>query len=200
MDNKRAIYLITDKDFFVSTWQEAWPDAHVLSSQEVTSILSPSIIIVLAQSENWLTILEHFSKQEIPILVLSKQGNSAELDAAMAAGARGYINLFSEAHLLMTAAQSIMDGALWIPPKYLESLLRVANKALPTTAEDSVFSNLSQREAQVAELVVQGLSNKLIARKLDICERTVKLHVSSILNKLNIADRIQLILLKKGRT
>jgi len=53
---------------------------------------------------------------------------------------------------------------------------------------------LSRREAEVAMLICQGLSNKQIAEQLFISEKTIKTHVSNILSKLDIKDRMQLIL------
>lgn len=64
-----------------------------------------------------------------------------------------------------------------------------------TEADLNVFNGiLSRREAEVAMLICQGLSNKQIAEQLFISEKTIKTHVSNILSKLDIKDRMQLIL------
>ena len=64
-----------------------------------------------------------------------------------------------------------------------------------TEADINVFNGiLSRREAEVAMLICQGLSNKQIAEQLFISEKTIKTHVSNILSKLDIKDRMQLIL------
>ena len=64
-----------------------------------------------------------------------------------------------------------------------------------TEADLNVFKGiLSRREAEVAMLICQGLSNKQIAEQLFISEKTIKTHVSNILSKLDIKDRMQLIL------
>ena len=67
--------------------------------------------------------------------------------------------------------------------------------AKKTEADLNVFNGiLSRREAEVAMLICQGLSNKQIAEQLFISEKTIKTHVSNILSKLDIKDRMQLIL------
>ncbi|MBB5957164.1 DNA-binding NarL/FixJ family response regulator [Saccharothrix tamanrassetensis] len=81
-----------------------------------------------------------------------------------------------------------------------ELLARVTKSGLGTPAVESGIEvrctgwNLTSRERSVAELLVEGLSNRRIARKLDISERTVKNHLHSIFYKLGVADRTQAVI------
>ena len=92
-----------------------------------------------------------------------------------------------------------------------ESIVEVmaGNKVFPAAIEDNIdeedieekeITELSEREHQVLELLAQGMSNKELAEELYISEKTVKNHVSNILNKLSVNDRTQAVILglKKG--
>lgn len=57
-----------------------------------------------------------------------------------------------------------------------------------------IYTQFSERERQISRLLLQGLSNKLIARQLFICERTVKFHCSNIYKKSNVTNRMALVL------
>ncbi len=66
------------------------------------------------------------------------------------------------------------------------------------TAETNPLSCLTRRELEIAQLINKGCSNKAVAKELDIAERTVKAHLSSIFEKLDVKDRLQLVILMSG--
>lgn len=66
------------------------------------------------------------------------------------------------------------------------------------TAETNPLSCLTRRELEIARLINKGCSNKAVAKELDIAERTVKAHLSSIFEKLDVKDRLQLVVLMSG--
>ena len=65
-------------------------------------------------------------------------------------------------------------------------------------AISDLLANLTRRECEIATLVGNGESNKQIARRLDITERTVKAHLTEVFRKLEVADRLKLALMVKG--
>ena len=67
-----------------------------------------------------------------------------------------------------------------------------------TAAETNPLSCLTRRELEIARLVNKGCSNKAVAKELDIAERTVKAHLSSIFEKLDVKDRLQLVVFMSG--
>lgn len=186
--------IIARADFVVPAWQHVWPDAHRVSHD--TRLPAASLAIVLAGEPQWLAHIRHYSTQQVPVLVCSRTATLEEFRQAMDAGARGYLDLFSSAEVLQRAADTITQGALWIPPALLNNMMAILNKALPSSPVDP-FAELSAREQQVARAVSRGMSNKAVARELAISERTVKLHLTSIFNKLKISDRMQLLLLSR---
>lgn len=133
----------------------------------------------------------------IPIVVLSDLPNDQEALAAFAAAARGYCNSHATSATLQQVANVVLQGGLWIGESLMQRLIRVTGTvAVPAGATASNWENkLTGREKEVAHIVAAGSSNKEIARQLGITERTVKSHITTILEKLGIRDRLQLALI-----
>ncbi|WP_265947899.1 response regulator transcription factor [Dechloromonas sp. A34] len=93
------------------------------------------------------------------------------------------------------------NGGLWIGQALLSKLVGSTSRILgqqPRPPRDDWAKLLSERECQVARLVAGGASNKEIANQLEISERTVKAHLTSIFEKLSLRDRLQLSLKING--
>ena len=87
---------------------------------------------------------------------------------------------------------------MWLPAEVVNAVVRVLSTTLDgpqnvTRAVDALLGSLTERERAVAEAVAAGLSNKEVARRLDITERTVKAHLSAAFRKLGVRDRMQLV-------
>jgi DNA-binding NarL/FixJ family response regulator len=139
----------------------------------------------------------------IPCVVLSDEPTDEEALAAFAAGARGYCNTHAAAQLLVQIAAVVLQGGLWIGESLMKRLVgatgRLQGGAAPTTEAETWSKNLTDREQQVARTLAGGASNKEIGRALGITERTVKAHVGSIFEKLQVRDRLQLSLRVNAR-
>jgi two-component system, NarL family, response regulator LiaR len=118
------------------------------------------------------------------VLVLSSFADDERIFAAMQAGAAGYLLKDVDPDALAEAIREIHRGRPVLHPDVAARLMRrVADPAGPAAEA------LTPREREVLRLVVEGYANKQIARRLAITEKTVKTHVSSILQKLGVADR-----------
>jgi len=118
------------------------------------------------------------------VLVLSSFADDERIFAAMQAGAAGYLLKDVDPDSLADAVRQVHRGRPALHPDVAARLMRrVADPAGPATEP------LTPREREVLRLVVEGYANKQIARRLLITEKTVKTHVSSILQKLGVADR-----------
>jgi NarL family two-component system response regulator LiaR len=137
------------------------------------------------------------SDPEARILVLTSFGDDDSVFAAIKAGALGFLLKDSRPMELIHAIRNVHAGKSSLHPdialKLVHELSNPSN--LPPTEEP-----LTEREEEVVKLVAQGLSNQEIAERLSITERTVRAHVSSILSKLQLANRTQAALyaLKEG--
>jgi len=102
--------------------------------------------------------------------------------------------------LLVKAVYAVCNGETWIPRTLISKLIAdLANKSGSNSRESILVKNesiahLTPRELEVAQMVHLGGNNKLIARELDISERTVKAHLSAIFRKLDIENRLHLAL------
>ncbi|MGV8805041.1 MAG: response regulator [Polaromonas sp.] len=150
---------------------------------------------------------------EARILMLTVSENEDDLAAALKAGADGYLLKTVELDHLAGFILKVLEGESVISPEMMTKLVTAfrarpaaepapapdlpARQAeadpasLPTPTPRASAELLSAREREVLALIALGDSNKLIARKLDIAETTVKIHVQHILRKLQLSSRVQ---------
>jgi DNA-binding NarL/FixJ family response regulator len=122
---------------------------------------------------------------EARVLVLTSFTDDAQIFAAMEAGAAGYLLKDVEPEALAAAVREVAAGTPVLHPRVATRLMR--RSAAPVAG----LAELTARERDVLRLIVEGLANKEIAGRLGIGEKTVKTHVSRVLDKLGAADRTQ---------
>ena len=149
---------------------------------------------------------------EARILMLTVSENEDDLAAALQAGAEGYLLKTVELDGLSESIIKVLDGESVVSPDMMTKLVLAfrskASRTVPgdvhrelatgehpappsAPQENSSIALLSAREREVLALIARGDSNKLIARKLNIAETTVKIHVQHILRKLQLNSRVQ---------
>ena len=121
----------------------------------------------------------------VRVLVLTSFADDAQIFAAIAAGAAGYLLKDIDPEALADGIRDVHAGRPALHPSVAARLMRRANSNPPA------HDDLTPRERDVLRLVVEGLANKQIAQRLRIGEKTVKTHVSRVLAKLGVADRTQ---------
>ncbi|WP_018131658.1 response regulator [Effusibacillus pohliae] len=127
----------------------------------------------------------------VKVLVLTSFSEQDQVLPALRAGASGYLLKDVQPDQLAEAIRGAYSGNVQLHPEITHKLM--AEAALPPgkPAAADPLDELTQREREVLGLLAQGMSNKEIAAALHIAEKTVKTHVSSILGKLELADRTQ---------
>jgi two-component system response regulator DegU len=133
-------------------------------------------------------------KQEVPdlaILVLTIHDDSEYLFEVLRAGACGYLLKDVEPARLIEAIRTVARGGSVVNPAMTGRLIHEFGRLYKAHEEEEQL--LSAREQDVLDLMAKGLGNKEIAQQLYISEKTVKNHVSSILRKLDVNDRVQAI-------
>jgi DNA-binding NarL/FixJ family response regulator len=118
-----------------------------------------------------------------PIVVVSAVGDPKIMQDAVMGGASAFIPKSAPSQVLINALKVILAGGTYMPTGILSALRNADNN--PGRDE------LTLRQRRVLELLSTGLSNKRIARELEISEITVKAHVSAIFRKLGVANRMQ---------
>ena len=118
-----------------------------------------------------------------PIVVVSAVDDPKIMQDVVMDGASAFVPKSAPGQVLINALRVILAGGTYMPTGIVT--------ALCTSAPAPVRTDLTLRQQRVLELLATGLSNKQIARALDISEITVKAHVSAIFRKLGVANRVQ---------
>ncbi|MBN1246461.1 MAG: response regulator transcription factor [Anaerolineae bacterium] len=133
---------------------------------------------------------------EINVIILTAYDDEEQVYRAVRIGASAYFPKDIAPAQLLDTVRTVAEGYYVIANKRLtpdqaEQWLLELYRRYGITPEDTTFSPLTNREMEILEVIIEGLSNKEIANRLRISQQTVKNHVTSILAKLNCSDRTQ---------
>ena len=134
-----------------------------------------------------LPILATVPSQKIVMLTVSE--SSDDVTAALNSGAKGYVLKGVGSRALAEIIRSVAAGESYVAPALSARLL--SSRSSPAPKTPSALEALTARELQVLQLVASGLSNKHVARQLDLHEKTVKHHMTQIMAKLGVANRTE---------
>lgn len=130
------------------------------------------------------------------IIMLTVAENEDSLMAALKAGAHGYVLKGVSSIELRAITRRVANGEAYVTPLLAGKMLTELSR--PGTAD--VMAELTKREVEVLELLSQGLANKEIGERLHLAEKTIKHHISGILQKLHVRSRTEaaIVALKRG--
>jgi DNA-binding NarL/FixJ family response regulator len=146
---------------------------------------------------NGFEVLQRLREQHpgLPVVVLSATDDAASVMRALDDGAMGYIPKTSSNEVLLGALRLVLGGGVYLPAEVLRQSTASHPHPTPPGAPEKELTcrdlGLTDRQAEVLALVVQGKPNKLICRSLNLAEGTVKIHISAILRALNVTNRTQ---------
>ena len=126
---------------------------------------------------------------DTPVLILTMCDSQEDLAGALRAGARGYLLKDMDPEDVVDSIRRAARGELVVAPAMATKLAHLLGA--PRGPSDSASPALTDREMVILAHIAQGLSNKGIAKALDISHDTVKLHVRHILAKLNVSSRVE---------
>ena len=129
------------------------------------------------------------SSPHVAVLVLTMAAGDDAVFDALRAGARGYLLKGADRAELRRAIEAVAAGEAIFGPEVARRLMQHFTAAPPSPA--SPFPELSEREAEILELIARGLANQPIADRLGIAQKTVRNHVSNIFGKLEVRDRAE---------
>lgn len=121
-----------------------------------------------------------------PIIVVSASEDIEKIDLSIEQGAKGFIPKSADSTLILSAITLVMAGGVYLPPRVTGQTGSNADTGAQTEA-----GNLTPREQEVLVYLAQGMSNKRIAELLEMAENTVRVHVASILKRLNVHNRTE---------
>lgn len=130
------------------------------------------------------------------LVILSASNDSNDIRQSLKRGANGYIPKSSPNEVLLSAIQLVLSGGTYIPPAALHEDYHYTSKTPTETNEVKIdpenrAAQLTKRQLEVIDLLVEGDSNKLIAETLHISDTTVKAHLNAIFKLLNVKNRTQ---------
>ena len=134
------------------------------------------------------------------VIILTSHNNQSEILQALSAGAKAYCMKDIKPDNLISVIETVKDGAVWFDPSISNFILGQITSGSDLSAPSPVYEQnnqdedkiqLTDREAQVLKLIVDGYSNADIAKKLYVSIHTAKAHVCNILQKLSVDDRTQ---------
>jgi two-component system nitrate/nitrite response regulator NarL len=128
--------------------------------------------------------------QDVPTVAIAEQLSLEEVTRCLAAGVRGFLLSDISTEALSYSLQLVLLGETVFPTKMATFWMR-PNKTRVSPASKAIADSLSARENDILRCLVGGNSNKAIARQLEITESTVKVHMKSLLRKINATNRTQ---------
>ena len=157
--------------------------------------LAPNVVLLdLRMPEiDGLAVLKKLNEQKlgIPVVMLTTSSDERDLVASLRSGAQGYLVKDMEPDQLIESLHEIVSGKTVVAPHMTGVLAKVVQGEEPNIASEARFSELTAREMEILCHLAEGSSNKVIARELGITDGTVKLHVRSILRKMQVQSRVE---------
>ena len=145
---------------------------------------------------DWLS--QYVFDKPVPVGVCSDVPQVEEMLECVRLGARAYCNSYMAAEHYQQLVRLVSAGDSWFPPQLLQQTFRLAQQAIKPAVRTDLLQALTPRETEIAMAVCEGNSNRRIAEILSISEATVKTHLTNIFRKLEVEDRMALVLALKN--
>ena len=128
---------------------------------------------------------------EVKVLMLTSHTADTEIIAALSSGADAYCIKGIDFDKLLTAIATVQEGAIYLDTQIARKIVNYLQINPVKKTNQNASEQLSKRELEVLELIVEGYSNPQIAQQLNLSTNTIKTYVRSIMNKLMVSDRVQ---------
>lgn len=201
----RKVIFLSRREVPLPGWLLAFPNAQVLRYRNLTDIsgqLGSALVWLHIDSKtpDPVQLVEKIKLHSpgSPVVVLSNIPYDEEGLAVLEAGASGYCGSLAIPEVLQQIAAVIDNGGVWIGTGLMARLLQGLGQRGVRQQASNQLEKLSPREREVALAVGAGATNKEVARRLGITERTVKAHLASIFETLKLRDRLQLAIFLSG--
>lgn len=198
MQAQRTVFLLSEDEHVLRHW--ALLDSARWSTEKINrpEQLPPESVLVIVdadlldlKAEIWQRML-----QTHQVIVASCYPNDTQGQQVIVAGAKAYVHAYSSVELLEQAVTQVQCGQIWVGQSLLSRLLSQIGHQLPM--QHAWQQTLTARESDIAQRAALGHSNQLIAHDLGITERTVRAHLGSVFEKLEVTDRLKLALKVHG--
>ena len=174
------------------------PDA--LELAEANPDLDVVLLDIHLPGLSGLDALQSFRERvpDVPVVVISASEDPNDVTRALDSGAMGFIPKSQSSQVMISALRLVLSGGVYLPHEMMRRAPGSGGGAPPPVGAAGTTSyrdiGITERQAQVLALLVQGKPNKLICRDLDLAEGTVKIHITAILKALKVSNRTQAVI------
>lgn len=197
----KKISLFSSKHSVLSYWQKHISKKYIVvvynSLRELYQDLEknqPDVILFDYNGD--ITIAEEIfeytesKKIESHIMVLNSSPLFSEGVRLLRKGAKAFMNAYAKPENLNQAIESVLNGNIWLYQEFIQAMIK--QSLFSHVEESNMMQQLSSRQREISQMVALGMSNKEIAKHADITEQTVKTHLKTIYEKLNVNTRLEL--------
>jgi len=194
---RQGVRDVLDKEADIDVIAESGDGQEAL---DLLRTIRPDVVLmdVNLPTMNGLQVTQKLKNQcpDINVIILTAYDDEEQIYHAIRIGASAYFAKDVDPNHLLDTVRTVAEGYYVIATKRMtpgqaEQWLLERYRRYGLKPEDTTFSPLTDREMEILEQIIEGLSNKEIAFRLNISQQTVKNHITSILAKLNLADRTQ---------
>ena len=197
----RQISLFSKKRSVLNYWQKHINTKYTVNAHNTLSELykymeetEPDIILFdydgsVDMAEELLRYVES-NHIKTYIMVLNSYPLFSEGIRLLRKGAKAFMNAYATPGNLNQAIEAVHEGNIWLYTEFIQAIIK--QSLFSHVEEAKLMQQLSSRQSEVAQMVALGMSNKEIAKHADITEQTVKTHLKTIYEKLNVHTRLEL--------
>ena len=139
-------------------------------------------------------------KKDIKIIILTSHSSEQEVVDSIRAGARAYCSKDINPERLADILLTVTEGAIWFDSKVADIVIStISDCNISNNKMNLEEYNLTDREIEVLNYICNGFTNGEISKKLDVSINTIKVHVSSIIQKMGVEDRTQVVVKAFGK-
>ncbi|AZO40414.1 MULTISPECIES: response regulator transcription factor [Mesorhizobium] len=184
----------------IGGFEMAGEGATAQDAERIASTVRPDILLLdISMPGGGLAavagILASHPAQKIVMLTVSEA--NADVTMALNAGVRGYVLKGIGSRALADILRNVAAGESYLSPTLSARLLSDLQSQKPTNAIADRLRQLTERQTEILRLVAEGLSNKEVALRLELQEKTVKHHMTGVLSKLNVRNRTEAALMMR---
>ncbi len=160
------------------------------SGREEIVQLQPDVILLDYDDNNYEYTLD-FSQFVSATIILTDELEDINLRAVLATGIKGILPQTSSSSEIIAAIEAVASGLVALHPEVIGNLQLQKEANLSEQVDINRIQTLTPREIEILQMLISGLSNKVVAQQLHISEHTVKFHISSIFQKLDVSTRTE---------
>ena len=203
----KTICLYTQSSRLSQRWEEllakTYQVKHFTKFDDLKSALGDNTYVVFHEDSDTNVVMSeldalHEINEKKNSLVLRNLPSIEEGEAFLSHDIGGYGNANMSDDVFLQAVEVVSSGNIWLYPELMADVVSKIDTLNKKSSMSEALETLTPREKEVAQLVAKGESNKLIADDLTISQNTVKLHIASIFEKLEVKSRVALALRVNG--